>query len=77
MQTSDKINANEGVPSGHWNRCKYFMSKKRRIVVSLTLSLLTIVLVSVFVAVVVKSQYQHSHPNHGENREETDLGKSI
>ena len=26
MQTSDKINANEGVPSGHWNRCKYFMS---------------------------------------------------
>ena len=75
MPTSGAINADEEVPTGHWNSCKYFVIKKRRIVVSLTLSLLTIALISVFVVVIVKSQYQHKQ--HGDKREEIDLGMSL
>ena len=53
----------EGVPETAWNRCKYLLRKRRRIVVSLTICVTTVVLFSVFVTLIINSRHHEKDVN--------------
>ena len=57
MTAQSEFEIVEGVPGTAWNRCKSFLRKRRRIVVSLTICVTTVVLFSVFVTLIFKLRY--------------------
>ena len=77
MNELHENNTSESVQERNWNRFKSFMSNRKRMVTSITISLFTIVLFSVFLSVVIKSQYQHEYPKNRNEFEEEHSGTYV
>ena len=75
MTAQAEFEIDEGVPGTAWIRCKSFLRKRRRIVVSLTICVTTIVLFSVFITLIIKSRYREK--DFGAPKTVEDLSKGI
>ena len=74
MTTQSEFEIDEEVPGTAWNRCKSFLTIKRRIVVSVTICLIAIILFSVFVSLIIKSRYHEKDLDTPKTLEDSSKG---